>query len=137
MAGSTDAAPARGIKVQYLVYLGTAAFLILIGVVYWFASYEDAGTVMLLLSGVLALIIGGWLWVQARKGSAASAAGVETAAEAEEEWLPHASIWPFWIGLGGAVAAGGLAMSPWLVVPGVFLILIGVVGWSRQSRYRA
>ena len=55
----------------------------------------------------------------------------------DEEWLPHASIWPFWIGLGAAFAAGGLAMSPWLVVPGVFVLLIGVVGWSRQSRYRA
>jgi Cytochrome c oxidase subunit IV len=130
---SPEAPPTRGVKVQYRVYLGTAAFLIVIGVVYWFASYEDAGTVMLLLSGVLALIIGGWLWIQSRKMSAASQPASEAA---EDEWLPHASIWPFWIGLGAAFAAGGLAMSPWLVVPGVIVLVIGVVGWARQSRYR-
>jgi Cytochrome c oxidase subunit IV len=127
-----EAPSTRGVKVQYRVYLGTAAFLIVIGVVYWFASYEDAGTVLLLLSGVLALIIGGWLWVQARKGTNTSAA----AEAVEEEWLPHASIWPFWIGLGAAFAAGGLAMSPWLVAPGVIVLITGVVGWARQSRYR-
>ena len=124
----------RAIRVQYRVYLGIGIFLLLTGAVYWFLSYEDAGTVMLLLAGVLGLIIGVWIWLQARRPSGSES--VDQGEPDETEWLPHASIWPFWIGLGSAFAAGGLAMSPWLVVPGVFVLLVGVVGWARQSRYR-
>ena len=127
-----DTADTRAIKVQYRVYLGIGAFIFVTGVAYWFLSYEDAGTVLLLLAGVLGFVIGVWIWIQAHNPAATES--IEEAAA--EEWLPHASIWPFWIGLGAAFAAGGLAMSPWLVVPGVFVLVIGVVGWSRQSRYR-
>jgi hypothetical protein len=127
------APPARGITVQYRVFLGIGGFLFLTGVAYWFLSYEDAGTVMLLLAGLLGFVIGGWLWLQSRR-RVVSGHGADHGDT--EDWLPHASIWPFWIGLGAAFAAGGLAMSPWVMVPGVFLLLIGVVGWARQSRYR-
>jgi hypothetical protein len=129
---SVAAADTRAIRVQYRVYLAIGGFLFVTGVVYWFLSYEDAGTVMLLLAGVLGFIIGVWIWIQARRP-----AGTESEDQGQhQEWLPHSSIWPFWIGLGAAFAAGGLAMSPWLVAPGVIVLLIGVVGWSRQSRYR-
>jgi Cytochrome c oxidase subunit IV len=133
---TTDAPPARGITVQYRVFLGIGGFLFITGVAYWFLSYEGAGTIMLLLAGVLGFIVGVWLWLQSRKlvAPAADPTGPHTE---PAEWLPHASIWPFWIGLGAAFATGGLAMSPWLMVPGVFVLLIGVVGWARQSRYRA
>jgi hypothetical protein len=122
----------RAIRVQYRVYFGIGGFLFLTGVAYWFLSYEDAGTVMLLLAGVLGFIVGVWIWVQSH-----NPAKTDAVEHAEGEWLPHASIWPFWIGLGAAFAAGGLAMSPWLVAPGVFVLLIGVVGFARQSRYRS
>lgn len=121
-------------RVQFWVYLGTAGFLLAAAAVYWFASYEDAGTVMLALAGVLGLIVAGWLWVQLRKPAPAGAGA--TAATVEVDWAPHASIWPFWIGLGGTFAAIGLALSPWLLVPGMFVLLIGVVGWAGQSRRR-
>jgi hypothetical protein len=130
---TSAAPPARGIKVQSRVFLGIGGFLFVTGVAYWFLSYEGAGTVMLLLAGVLGFIVGGWLWLQSRR-TVAPAEPAEH--QAPEEWLPHASIWPFWIGLGAAFATGGLAMSPWLMVPGVFVLVLGVVGWARQSRYR-
>ena len=131
------APPARGVVVQYRVFLGIGGFLFLTGVTYWFLSYEVAGTILLLLAGVLGFVIGGWLWFEYRRRIKPDGPVTPTVPAEDVEWLPHSSIWPFWIGLGAAFAAGGLAMSLWLMVPGVFVLLIGVVGWARQSRYRA
>jgi Cytochrome c oxidase subunit IV len=124
--------PDADIGIQFWIYLGTAVFLLGTAVVYWFLSYEVAGTVMLALGGGLGLIVAAWLGLRWRRP--AHAAG--TAAEFEEEWGPHASGWPFWIGLGGATAAAGLALTPWLVIPGGMVLLLGLVGWIGQSRRR-
>src|SRR4051794_28219180 len=55
-----------GMRIQSRMYLGVAAFVALVAVVYWFGSYEEAGTVMLLLAGVMAAMSGGYLLSQAR-----------------------------------------------------------------------
>jgi hypothetical protein len=125
--------PDRDIAVQFWIYLGTAVFLLVTAVVYWYLSYEQAGTVMLGLGGVLGLIVAGWLWFRWRGRPAGEP---ETPAEVAEAWAPHASGWPFWIGLGGATAAAGLAMTPWLIAPGAMVLVVGLVGWIGQSRRR-
>jgi hypothetical protein len=122
----------RDIAVQFWIYLGTAVFLLGTAVLYWFLSYEQAGTVMLALGGGLGLIISGWLWFRWRRPGH----DTESPAEVAAEWEPHASAWPFWIGLGGATAAAGLAMTPWLLVPGALVLMVGLVGWIGQSRRR-
>jgi hypothetical protein len=125
------------VRVQFGVYLGTGLFLVAAAVVYWIFSEEGAGTVMLTLAGVLALTIAGWLGVQLRRPApAAVAPTTDPHMAAADEWLPHASVWPLWIGAGGTVAAMGAALSRWLLVPGALVLLVGVVGWALQSRYR-
>jgi hypothetical protein len=120
------------IRVQVWIFVTTAAFLFAAGVVYWFTSYEDAGTVMLLLGAGLAMICGVWLWIQDRKLARAGAGGVED----EEQYLPHASVWPFAIGSAAFLALSGLVISTWVLIPGVFLLAIGIVGFAAQSRRR-
>lgn len=122
--------------------LGIAAFILLMSAVYWFLSYEHAGSVLLLLSAGLVLITGSYLVVATRKMSA-SAEGPGGAdqvgpasGEEHEEYLPHASIWPFGVGAGSVVLANGLALGLWAIVPGTIILAASVVGYARQSRHR-
>ncbi len=115
--------------------LGIAALILLKSAVYWFLSYEHAGSVLLLLAGGLGLITGGYLVVATRKTSAA-ADGSGGPGDGHEEYLPHASIWPFGVGAGSVVLANGLALGLWAIVPGTIILAASVVGYARQSRRR-
>jgi hypothetical protein len=111
------------------VFLGIAVFMALIGVVYWFASYEPAGTTMLALSSALAATCGVYLQVQHEHSP--------TEARLEEHYLPHSSVWPFGIGLGALLAVNGLIVGVGFAIPGVVVLAIAVVGLVAQSRRRA
>ena len=65
------------LKVQWRIFLGLALFIAVIGAIYWFVSYEDAGTTLLALASGLALMCGGYLLVQDRRKTPATAAGHE------------------------------------------------------------
>jgi Flp pilus assembly protein TadB len=141
-------------KVPWRVFLAVGLFLAAIGVLYWATAYEESGTVMLLLAGALSLWIGTYLWLRHRPAGpgAATALPALEALEAEaaaghappgtgsaeegEHYLPHASAWPFAVGLGGATIANGLVLGLWVIVPGALLLALGIVGWVRQTRRR-
>lgn len=115
--------------------LGIGGFLAAISAVYWFLSYEEAGSVLLLLAAGLALIVGGYLWWATREhASSPSPAGADE--EEAEHYLPHASLWPLGVGAGSVVLANGLALGLWAAVPGSMLLAASVVGYARQSRHR-
>jgi len=125
--------PGTELRVQWRIFLGMAAFVALIGAVYWFMSYEDAGTTLLALASGLAALFGGWLLVQDRKRPrAAGSARPET-----EHYLPDSSLWPLGIGVGVFLAFNGLILGlPW-TLPGVVLVATSIGGFARQSRHRA
>ncbi|HUP69945.1 MAG TPA: cytochrome c oxidase subunit 4 [Acidimicrobiales bacterium] len=115
--------------------LSIGAYLVVVSGIYWFFSYEEAGSVLLLLSAGLALIVGGYLWWATRE----HAASPQTAGADEDEaehYLPHASIWPLGVGAGSVVLANGLALGLWAAVPGAIVVAASVVGYARQSRHR-
>ena len=114
------------------VFLIIAAIMVIAATVYWFVSYEDAGTTMLALAAVLAGWAGGYLWLQGR----AAAPGADERAE-PEHYLPHASLWPFGIGAGAFFAFNGLLLGPVFLFPGAVLLVLSIAGWARQSRQRA
>jgi hypothetical protein len=140
----------RRVPLRVFGFIG--ALLLVIGAIYWFTAYEDAGTVMLVLAGVLALWIAVFLWLQQRgpigpameaeqaHGEAVAAAGRATAgtglAKGTEHYLPHASAWPFAIGLGAATVANGLVLGLWVIMPGAVLMALGIGGFVRQTRRR-
>jgi hypothetical protein len=137
-----DADPGTaGMRVEARIFLGIAAFLVLATAVYFVTSSEDAGSTMLLLAGGMALIVGGYLAFQARTstdaaepGRAGSGGSEEPALE--EAYLPHASVWPFALGMGLVVLANGLALGLWAVIPGGLLTAASAWGYARQSRRR-
>ena len=50
-------------KTESFFYLGVTAFFVVIGTIYWFWSYEDAGATMLAAASLLGLVAAG-TWTQ-------------------------------------------------------------------------
>ncbi|MFO7281252.1 MAG: cytochrome c oxidase subunit 4 [Thermoanaerobacterales bacterium] len=137
-------------KVPWRVFGAIGAILGVIALIYWGTSYEEAGVVMLVVAAVLGLWVGVYLWLQQREPAAridaAVAAGDAIAAEGRAEpgtgeaedghYLPHASVWPFAIGVGAATLANGLVLGLWVIVPGAVLLVVGIAGFVRQTRHR-
>jgi hypothetical protein len=117
------------------IFLAMGALVGLLAVIYWFTAYEDAGTVLLALSAVLALWYGVFLWIKARQADREGTLEEGTHG-AGAPYLPNASVWPLALGLGMALVLDGLVLGIWVIVPGVGLVALGVVGLIRQSRNR-
>jgi Cytochrome c oxidase subunit IV len=128
------------VKVESLFYLGVTAFFVVIGAIYWFTSYEDAGTTMLVASALLGLLAGGYLLLQARKHpprpeDRPDATVAEGAGPVDE--FPAPSIWPFLFGLGSVVFATGFIFGIYVVIAGGAILGLGLIGMIRQSRGHA
>lgn len=124
----------RDLTVQWRMFLGIAAFMAVIAIVYWFASYEEAGTTMLALAAGLAGLCGGWLLLQERKVGAQE---VGDAAGEAEHYLPAASAWPFAVGTGAALALNGLILGWPYAVPGALVLAVALAGFVSEARRRA
>jgi hypothetical protein len=121
--------------VEAWIFLGVGAFVLVICAVYAVTAAEEAGTTMLLLGAGLGALAGGYLLYQARRATEPAAIGGNRQA-AEEAYLPHASLWPFGLGIGLVVMANGLALGAWALIPGAMLTAASVYGYARQSRNR-
>ena len=108
---------------------GVAAFLVVAATVYWFWSYEDAGTVLLALGAAFAGMVAVYLRRESRRLPAPG--GPE---EEDLGWFPTASIWPLGTG-GGAVLVGlGLVFGIWLTLIGAALLAASVLGYALADR---
>jgi hypothetical protein len=138
--------------VPWRVFLVIGTGVLVLGIIYWVTSYESTGVVLLLLSSGLAAWVGGFLWLGQRRAGPATVEAIQAAGEmqaadgvatagtgldtAPEHYLPHASVWPFAIGLGAATLANGLVLGLWVIVPGAALMALGLGGFVRQTRRR-
>jgi uncharacterized membrane protein YfcA len=122
------------LTIQWRVFLGMAAFIAVIGAIYWFVSYEDAGTTLLALASGLALLFGGYLFVQDRKPPHPA---TRRGQEVPPQYLPHDSVWPFGIGFGVFLAFNGLILGPAWTLPGAVIVATSLGGFVAQSRRRA
>lgn len=119
------------------VFLAIGGLVAGLAVLYWFTAYEDAGTVMLALAAVLASWYGVFLWLRLRRtGTDVEAGSAVSAAPATTAYLPHASVWPFAMGLGVTLLLDGVVLGIWVMVPGAGLLVLGIAGFLRQSRRR-
>jgi hypothetical protein len=112
------------------VFLGVGALVVVLAVVYWFVSYEEAGTAMLALAAALSLWCGAYLWLRMRSPA-------DEPEAVDEPYLPHSSPWPFVIGVGAFLLGNGLLVGGWFFTPGAAVLALGVGGFVRQTRARA
>lgn len=121
------------------VFLRTAAYALGIAVVYWFVSYEVAGTVLLVVLGVAAAALTAML--PSGRGPRPLRLPIdavtfgdhdEPTMEIEEVPLPALSIQPFFVAVGAAGITLGLVFGAWLWLPGA-LVLVGASGrWFTE-----
>ena len=127
-------------------FLRTAIYTVLIAVVYWFVSYEEAGTVMFAFVAASALIFIGVtlrLSPKSRSSSLSPKALVgfydrpedETHGplEVDQDAFPVASAWPILAAVAAALVGVGAIFGPWLWVPGLALGLSTLVGWTTEA----
>lgn len=116
-----------------------SVYALVIGTVYWFVSYEAAGTVLLLGFGIAtgAGFVVLWRGSRVSVGADPAAADRGTANRPDGPFgdesgaIPGASIVPLEIGFGIAVMALGLVFGLWLTAAGVIPFLAGAWSWLR------
>lgn len=100
--------------------------------IYWYFSRDEVGTTALALTGALAFLVAFYLWYTSKRvyprPEDRADAEVDEADPEYGFFSPH-SWWPLPVAAGGAVIALGLIFAVWLLIVGVFILLIGLVGW--------
>ena len=123
-------------RVEWRLFAGAGVFFAITTSVYWFVSYEHAGSVMLALSVLAFLMVGGYLLVQSRRhGIRPEDRGDATTKETDEEigYFPSSSIWPLVLGLGAVALANSLVFGLGLAALGVGLIVTAAVGYAAEA----
>lgn len=120
-------------KLEVKIFLYGAPFFVLAGLVYgFFSGWEPVGTICILLTGGLVVMIGAYLALTAARidprpeddpyGEVDQGAG-EQGVYAPWSW------WPLVLGATAAVCFLGLAVGWWVFYIGAALGIIGLVGW--------
>ena len=119
-----------------------ALYALSVGIVYWFLSYETAGTVLLVGLGFCALFASLILGHGAREAVRSGAGGAAGRADGldperpfvdESGRLPAPGLAPLGMGFGLAMAALGVAFGPWLILAGLVLVGWAGLGWLRAA----
>jgi hypothetical protein len=126
------------------VWLQSFAFGLITNAIYWFASYEPAGTIALLVFGLdraspplpLPAPAPALPGNPGPPGCGDSPESPKTALKdrpsskaTTSAWPPHRRFGPFLLSLGLTVAVTGLAFGLWLLVLGSAILALSVVGW--------
>ena len=136
-------------------FLRTALYVVVVAAVYWFVSYEPAGTVLLVvlgvaIAGLLAIVVAlaprtvadlrpdGRGVLRRALGGLNRVIGFHeprdrpAPLEGGPDLVPLSSPWPI-LTAGAIVVIGlGLIFGTWLLVPGVVLLGVSGVGWLTQ-----
>ena len=135
-AGRFDETGQAGRGLQGRLFGGVGVFIVVIGLLYWFVSYEHAGSTLLALAAVLALMTAAYVaWP--RKAHEVDGPEPEPGHDPHDGvWFPQASIWPFAIGAAMALIVNGLLLGRWLVIPASVFLAWSIAGLIRQGRHR-
>ena len=124
-------------KIEALVLLGVATFFGIVGAVYWFTSYEDGGTMMLVGTCLLGLLPGTYYyWWHRRMGDRPEDRNDATIEEGAGQiaTFPSSSIWPFVLGMGAFMLVLAFAFGIWFFFPAIGLIITALIGVTAESR---
>ena len=127
-------------KVEWRLFAGAAGFLTLTSTIYWFVSYEQAGTAMLGLAMAAVLMVAGWLWLWSRRVGRRPEDDPDADpgdGSGDVGYFPSSSIWPFLIGCGAVVLANGFVFGVFLGLTGALIVAVGVIGYAVEASTKA
>ena len=127
----------RGYEVEAYVFLGTAAFFAAVCGLYWFTSYEHAGSVMLLLTAFLGILPGAYLfWWGRNMKPRPEDSDLATLADGAGSIgaFPSSSIWPFVFGMGSGFTALAFVFGAWPGILGAAAMGATLIGYTVESR---
>jgi hypothetical protein len=120
----------RPAETRFFLFLG--GFGLVLAAIYWFLTYELAGTVLLAGFGLGALVLGVALLAE-RRGKADADPGTNPFGD-ERGRLPAETLAPLALGLGVSLALTAVVFGPWLVVAGIVPLAWGAWTWLRGAR---
>lgn len=121
----------RAFSAEAKLFARMAIFGLVVGVAYWFLTYETAGSVMLTTFGFASGIAAVAIWAGSRSARRARRPTEDAAAGKgpEGDAVPR----PGWAPLGIALGLGGVALAgpfgPWLAIAGLFLAIRSAKTW--------
>ncbi len=119
-------------KIEGWIFGLGAIFFLPLSIIYWYFSRDPIGTTALAMSAGLAFIVAFYVLYTANRvyprPEDRMNAEIDEADPEYGFYSPH-SWWPLAIGFGAFVIALGLIFANWVVVFGVFLLLLALVGW--------
>jgi hypothetical protein len=122
------------VKVESWLFSAGVFFFVPLAAVYTIVTdwREPVGSVTLLLTGGLSIMIGWYLWFTSRhiddRPEDDPAARIEDAAGEYGFFSPH-SWWPLPLAASAALAFLGLAIGWWMVIMGGLFACLALVGW--------
>lgn len=118
--------------------LALFAFGAISGTIYWFVTYEPAGTLLLWSFSLMPLIVAGYLVlhgaVRVRTLEDDPDATPDRAAGQELGTFPAASTWPLVLVLGSITVGASLVYGLLLLPVGLAVTALAVLGLMRESR---
>jgi len=129
--------PDRGsIPWEAQLFLRTAAFGLVVGAVYWFLTYETAGSVLLFTFGVASAIAAIAIFAgsrRARRHGAETGAAVAAAAQDDVEPVPRPNANPLLLAMGLGLVLLGTVLGPWLLIAGLLVVVAAAWGWLNSA----
>jgi len=114
-----------------LIFAFGAAFYAVVTVVYFLFTREVIGSILLLLTGGMALIIAFYLlYTIKRLGDQPEDSQVAEQDEADPDYgffSPH-SWWPLPIAASAALAGAGLIYARWMIALGAIILVLSMIG---------
>lgn len=124
-------------KIEGRFLLGVALFFLVVFFVYWFTSYEDSGSVMLLGTAFLGLLPGSYLIWWSRHMRPRPEDRDDARIDEGSGYIgsfPDGSIWPFVIGISMGFIGLAFVFGVWTALIGGSLAISGFVGIILESR---
>lgn len=125
-------------KIAAWMMLALFAYGAISGTVYWFITYEPAGTFLLWSFSLMPLIVAGYLFIQggvrARTLEDDPDASPDRAAGQELGTFPAASVWPLVLVLGSIGVGASLVYGLLLLPVGLGVTALAVLGLMRESQ---
>jgi hypothetical protein len=119
----------------FWAYAGAFGFIV--GAVYWFLTYEPAGSLLLVFMGLCGLVISGYLFLKVRRTRLPEDDPQAEFADHAGETIGHfsaGSLWPLLMGLGIAIGVQGFIYGRWLLIAGGILFVWATIGLMQESR---